>query len=96
MAAEMAGPEEQAARGELQAILKEKIAAFAEGLKEKERYILEHRLLAEEPETLQAIGDHYGTTREAVRQIEARLVKRLREYLRREIRDLRHFEVEVD
>jgi len=96
MAADVADPEEQVARDQMREILKEKIAAFASGLKEKERYILEKRLLADEPATLQAIGDHYGTTREAVRQIESRLIKRLREYLRREIKDLKAFEVDAD
>ena len=96
MAADVADPEKEVARDEMREILKEKIAGFASGLKEKERYILEKRLLAEEPMTLQAIGDHYGTTREAVRQIEARLIKRLREYVRREIKDLKAFEIDVD
>ena len=96
MAAVGAGPEEEAGRSQMQEILKQKIAGFASGLKEKERYILENRLVAEEPMTLQAIGDRFGTTREAVRQVEERLVKRLKEYLKREIRDLRHFEVKED
>ncbi len=96
MAADITGPDEQVARDQMQEILKEKIAAFASGLKNKERYILEKRLVAEDPITLQAIGDHFGTTREAVRQIEARIIRRLKEYLKREIRDLRHFEVKAD
>jgi RNA polymerase sigma-32 factor len=96
MAAAGAGPEEQVSRDEMQRILKEKIAAFAGTLKEKERYILDHRLVAEEPLTLQAIGDHFGTTREAVRQTEARLIARLKDYLRSEIKDLRRFEVKSD
>lgn len=96
MAADVVGPEEQVAREQMQSILKEKIGAFSTGLKEKERYILEKRLLADEPLTLQAIGDHYGTTREAVRQIEARLVRKLRDFLRSEIKDLKHFEVKPD
>ena len=89
-------PDEQVARDEMRAILREKIAAFAATLKEKERHILEHRLLAEEPVTLQAIGDRFGTTREAVRQIEARLIRRLKEYLRSEIKDLKDFEIRAD
>jgi RNA polymerase sigma-32 factor len=89
-------PEATAERREMQGILKEKIAAFGSKLKEKERYILEHRLLAEEPATLQAIGDHFGTTREAVRQMEERIIGRLKEYLKTEIEDLGSFEVNVD
>ncbi|MBI3448139.1 MAG: sigma-70 family RNA polymerase sigma factor [Acidobacteria bacterium] len=96
MAAGGDAPDEQVARAEMQAILKEKIAEFAKTLKDKERYILETRLVAEEPATLQEIGDHYGTTREAVRQMESKLIARLREYLKSEIKDLRRFEVKSE
>jgi RNA polymerase sigma-32 factor len=89
-------PSEQVARKQLQDLLKEKIAAFASGLKERDRYILEARMVADEPVTLQAIGDKFGTTREAVRQAEARLVKKLKEYLRAEIKDLEDFEIQTD
>lgn len=47
-------------------------------LNEKETFLLEARLLADEPMTLQEIGDKYGTTREAVRQMEARLIEKIR------------------
>jgi RNA polymerase sigma-32 factor len=96
MASEAAGPDEQIAREELQEILREKIGAFAEGLKEKDRFILQKRLLAEEPLTLQAIGDQYGTTREAVRQAETRLIRKLKDYLKREIEDLKSFEIDEE
>ena len=46
------------------------------------------RLLAEEPLTLQDIGDQYGISRERVRQLESRLKKKLKEYLLRELPDL--------
>lgn len=47
-------------------------------LSEKEKFLLESRLLADEPLTLQEIGDKYGTTREAVRQMEARLLEKIK------------------
>ena len=47
-------------------------------LSPKELYILEHRLLADTPVTLQSIGQKYGITREAARQTEARLVAKLK------------------
>lgn len=47
-------------------------------LNEKELFLLEARLLADEPMTLQEIGDKYGTTREAVRQMEARLIDKIK------------------
>jgi RNA polymerase sigma-32 factor len=77
--------EEDVARRELQEKVKAAIDAFREGLGERERVILDERLLSEDPATLQAIGDRFGTTREAVRQAETRLMSRLREYLKQEI-----------
>ncbi len=54
------------------------IAETAEGLDEKERYILENRLLSDEPATLADIGRRYGVSRERARQLESRLVDKLR------------------
>ncbi|MCC7405839.1 MAG: RNA polymerase factor sigma-32 [Bdellovibrionales bacterium] len=51
------------------------------GLSEKETYILENRLLADEPLTLQEIGESWKVTREAVRQMEARLLSKIRKAL---------------
>ena len=77
--------EEDVARRELQEKVKAAIDRFREGLDDRERVILDERLLADDPVTLQAIGDRFGTTREAVRQAEARLMTRLREHLKGEI-----------
>lgn len=41
--------------------------------------ILEERLLADEPKTLQEIGDRVGVTRERIRQIEARVCGMIRQ-----------------
>ncbi len=60
------------------AVLKENLDKIRSNLTEKETYILENRILADEPMTLQEIGEHYGVTREAVRQLEARLINRIR------------------
>ena len=48
---------------------------------EKELYILENRLLNDEPLKLQQIGDKWGVSREAVRQMEARLMKKIKKQL---------------
>lgn len=79
--------EEEVARRELQQHAQTAIAAFREGLNDRERMILDDRILSEAPLTLQAIGDRFGITREAARQSEARLMQRLREHLRRELGD---------
>lgn len=59
-------------------ILKSKINEIKDKLTEKEKIILETRLLSDEPLTLQELGDRFGTTREAVRQIENRLMLKLK------------------
>ena len=83
------GPEALMADEELQALLKEKLAGFREQLvgKEKELAIFDQRLVADEPLTLQELGDRFGISRERVRQLEQRLTSRLRDYLKAELGD---------
>jgi len=85
--------EEDVARRELQDKVRAAIDRFRGGLNERERAILDDRLLSEDPATLQAIGDRFGTTREAVRQAETRLMARLKEHLMAEIGDLQSIRV---
>jgi RNA polymerase sigma-32 factor len=77
-------------------LIRQKAAAFKETLTGKDLVIYERRLEAlmrdEEPVTLQEIGDEYGITRERVRQIEARLKKKLGAYLREQIPDIKDIE----
>ena len=80
--------DDEVARREMQERAQEAIGRFREDLSDRERAILDERVLSEEPLTLQALGDRFGTTREAVRQVEARLVKRLKEFLLNELGDL--------
>lgn len=47
-------------------------------LKPRERDILAFRLLSDDPMTLQSLGDRFGVSRERARQIEARLLKKIR------------------
>jgi len=47
-------------------------------LNEKEMYIIKNRVMADDPQTLQAIGDRYKITRERARQIEKQALKKLR------------------
>ncbi len=80
--------EQQMADAEYRAKVSEKIRQFGERLQGKDKVIFEQRLLADEPLTLQQIGDRYGISRERVRQIESRLKKRLKQYLLEEMKDL--------
>ena len=63
-------------------ILKQKFAEFASGLSERDRKIFEERLLAELPLTLKEIADEYGITKERVRQIESRIVDKLKVFFK--------------
>jgi len=47
-------------------------------LNEKEMYIIKNRVMADDPQTLQEIGDRYNITRERARQIEKQALKKLR------------------
>ena len=80
--------DEQLADFERGEILKEKLASFRTTLPEKERFIFDKRLMAEEPMTLQEIGDSYGISRERVRQIQVRITRKIKAYLQEEIEDI--------
>lgn len=70
---------ETLANAEQVSLLKEKLEELKPHLSERERLILEERLLSDEPMTLQEIGEKYGITREAVRQMETRVMKKIKE-----------------
>ena len=73
------------AREQLLGILNDKLPEFEKRLNEKEKHILQERLLSEEPLTLQAVADRYGLTRERARQIETKVISKLRDFLKREL-----------
>ncbi len=81
------GPDTAVAEGEIQEMLRSKLADFRTTLKGKDVQIFDERLVAEDPLTLQELGDRFGISRERVRQLEARLTGRLREYLKSELGD---------
>lgn len=59
-------------------LVKRNIAGALTKLSEKEGYIIQHRVMADNPMTLQEIGDRYHITRERARQIEKQALKKLR------------------
>ena len=60
------------------ALVKRNIAGALEKLNEREGYIIRNRVMADDPETLQEIGDRFNITRERTRQIEKEALKKLR------------------
>jgi RNA polymerase sigma-32 factor len=91
LAAAGSSAEESVGDGQLRAVFREKLRAFTEDLEERDRRIVEERVLAEDPKTLQEMGDEFGVSRERVRQLEARIVKRLRAYLKENMVDFEYY-----
>lgn len=71
--------EEKVAEKEEREIFQRKVQDFKRHLSEKERFIFENRIIAEEPLTLQEIGEKFNISRERVRQIENRIIKKFKE-----------------
>lgn len=70
--------DEELARQEQLALLRAKIEEIRPSLSEREKIILDERILNDDPLTLQEIGEKHGITREAVRQMEARVMKKIK------------------
>ena len=69
------------ADGELHNMLSEKLHEYGRTLTGKDAIIFNERLIAEDPKTLQELGDKFGVSRERVRQLEKRLQDKIRGYL---------------
>ncbi len=70
--------DEQLALEEQISLLMRAVEGIRSQLSEKEIILLEERILSDEPLTLQEIGDKYKISREAIRQTEARLMKKIK------------------
>lgn len=87
--------EARVGEAEVRALITEKIHEFGTTLRDKEKVIFDLRMVAEEPLTLQEIGEKYGISRERVRQLEERIKKRLRAYLVEQIPDISDVDVRL-
>jgi len=85
--------EDAVAAAEYRALMRTKMHEFARTLTGKEEVIFRTRLLAEEPVTLQDIGDQYGISRERIRQLESRVKTKLKDFLLREFKDATDLDV---
>ena len=75
------------AKKELMLLFRKKLGEFSKTLDERDEDILRNRLLSETPLTLEEIGRKYSITKERSRQLEARIIKRLREFMKAELQD---------
>jgi RNA polymerase sigma-32 factor len=80
---------------EIQEIMRRKLDEFGASLEGREKQIFEKRLVAEEPLTLQALGEEFGLTRERTRQIEAKLVKNLKTWIQSQVADFKYLEIDA-
>ncbi|MDC0721832.1 RNA polymerase factor sigma-32 [Nannocystis bainbridge] len=80
-------PEVEVESTEFKDILHAKLRRFGSTLAGRELEIFRDRIVADEPITLQELGDRWGVSRERARQLEKRMVLRLREFLQTELGD---------
>lgn len=71
-----------AVRAETSETLRLCLMEFARTLEGRDSDIWHRRMVADEPRTLQEIGDLFGVSRERARQLEARIARRLDKFLR--------------
>jgi RNA polymerase sigma-32 factor len=74
-------PEAAAEASEVSALVRDRVASFRDTLSGRHRVIFDRRIVAEDPITLQELAADFGLSRERVRQLEARIVRKLREEL---------------
>jgi RNA polymerase sigma-32 factor len=89
-------PEARATRNQLGGLVKEHLDTFALTLEdERERAIWNQRMVASDPVSLSELGEHYNVSKERIRQVEARIKKRLKAFLEAELGDEIAFEFQM-
>ena len=89
-------PEDTVASEDLGAKVRAALEAFAHTLKDdREVTIWYERLVAQDTVSLAVLGERYGVSKERIRQVEARIKRRLKIHLRRELGDEIDFEFTV-
>lgn len=73
--------DERLAKDQLKNILSDHISEFVHSLNEKERIVFQERLMNDDPKTLQEVADQFGITRERARQIESKVIEKLRKHM---------------
>ena len=65
-------------------LVAKKIKEVLANLKDRERYIIERRILTDSPETLEKLSRKFGISRERVRQIEKNALNKIRQEFQKE------------
>ena len=79
------GVEEKVSEKQRREVFSIELNKFRQGLTGREADIYDNRIMAENPETLQQLGDKYGISRERVRQVEGKIVSNAKKWLEEEI-----------
>jgi RNA polymerase sigma-32 factor len=95
VAADAESVEEQVAKKEMDVLLNEKVIKFKRELTPRELEIFENRIFSDSPVTLQEIGERYGISRERVRQVEKNIIKKMKEFFKREISDFDSYTIPI-
>ena len=66
---------------EADAGLRGEVGEALDDLSERERFIVRHRIMADDPMTLQELGDTFAISRERVRQIEGEALRKMKDRL---------------
>lgn len=72
---------------ELKNLFVEKLKEFSKTLNKRDLEILQRRILSTNPETLDDIGKRNRISKERVRQIEKKIFQRIKEFMKKEIKD---------
>jgi RNA polymerase sigma-32 factor len=92
MAAPGISSEAAVGSSEMREVFRGQVDDFAETLGERDLVILNQRILADEPKTLAELGEAFGVSRERVRQLEVKLVNRLRSHMQENLVDFEYYE----
>jgi RNA polymerase sigma-32 factor len=81
-------PESAAIRCDIKERLGKKIQEFRLTLSEKGKFILDNRILAEEPLTLRETGERFDVSRESIRQLQVKIERNLKKELKEEFEEI--------
>lgn len=84
--------DEKLARKELKTLFNREIEELSGALTEREKIILNDRLIAETPRTLQDIADQFAVSREAIRLSQKALIAKIKEHMQETFKNVTDFE----
>jgi RNA polymerase sigma-32 factor len=77
--------DEQISEDQSRKLLLKSLGEFRKTLSGKEADIFDNRIMAEKPLTLQDLGDKYHISRERIRQIQEKIIKNIKKWLKEKI-----------